>query len=276
MNREQLASKAEHIVRASKGQPSALPEKAQQACLAYAKIKATMTTKVLSAAGAYRGPVEVLAQGSLECTADAGAGVLVFCSATRPGGGWLTGAMAQEEAVSRASTWALSCDNPRFYSDKGNDGYFYKNAVLSVAGKVFERNNTPLSKPALVHFVGMCAPNARAMEEHHQHPESPAMRGRIVDALVLRMRMALQAFAQAECSTIVLGAVGCGVFRVQLEDCVQAWDKALRLDGAPFERVVFGLGPNPSADMKKAFAGLGNAFVPRASEATFGSPNMGQ
>ena len=273
MNREQLAAKAEHIVRASKGQPSALSEKAQQACRTYAKVKATMHTKVLSPTGAYRGQVAVMAQGSLECADEPGAGILVFCSATRPGGGWLTGAMAQEESVSRASTWALSCDNPQFYSDKGNDGYFYKNAVLSVAGKVLETNNTPLAKPVLVHFVGMCAPNARAMEEHHQHPESPAIRSKIVDALVLRMRMSLQAFAQAGCSTVVLGAVGCGVFRIKLEDCVNAWDAALRLDGAPFKRVVFGLGPNPSEDMKKAFAVLENASVQHAA---FSGPGMAQ
>lgn len=270
MNREQLATKAEHILRASKGQPSALSEKAQQACRTYAKVKATMTTKVSSPTGAYRGGVEVWAQGSLECADEPGAGILVFCSATRPGGGWLTGATAQEESISRASTWALSCYNPQFYSDKGNDGYFYKNAVLSVAGKVFETNNIPLAKPALVHFVGMCAPNARAMEEHHQHPESAAVRNKIVDTLVLRMRMALQAFSQAGCKTVVLGAVGCGVFRVQLDDCVQAWEKALRLDGAPFERVVFGLGPNPSADMKKAFAVLENAFSTHAAHGGMG------
>ena len=124
---------------------------------------------------------------------------------------------------------------------------------------VFERNNTPLAKPAPVHFVGMCAPNARAMQEHGLHPQAPAMRKRIEEALVLRMRLALQAFGDAGCTTAVLGAVGCGVFQIQPDDCVRSWQRAIALDGAPFERIVFALGPMPSAEMQQAFSVLEKA-----------------
>lgn len=275
MNRDKLAQKAEYILRASKGQSTPLSEETQQACVVHAKIKAHIYTELLPSTGPYCGIVSVLAERSLECAMDiqlqTPSGVLVFCSATRPGGGWLTGAMAQEEAVSRASTWALSCHNSQFYSDEGNDGYFYKNAVLSTPGKIFERNNIPLLMPAPVHFVGMCAPNARAMEEHHQHPKSPAVRKKITDSLVFRMRMSLQAFAQSGCQAVVLGAVGCGVFQVQVEDCVKAWERALRLDGAPFKHVAFGLGLNPSDNMTNAFSALTHAFV---SDTAASSPSM--
>ena len=91
-------------------------------------------------------------------------------------------------------------------------------------------------------------------------PQATSMRARIVEALVLRMRLALQAFGDAGCTTAVLGAVGCGVFQIQPGDCVRAWQQALALDGAPFERIVFALGPMPSAEMQQAFSGLEKAF----------------
>lgn len=256
MNRPLLASKAQSIVDASQGFPSTLPELVQDACRTYARKRARMSTSLRAGQGPFAGVANVLAQGSLEAAEGNRAGVLVFCSATRPGGGWLSGATAQEESISRASTWALSCAHPEFHTERSNNRYFYKDAVLCVDGVVFERNNTPLAKPAPVHFVGMCAPNARAMKDHGMHPQATAIRQRIVDALVCRMRLALQAFGDARCTTVVLGAVGCGVFQIQPEDCVKAWKAALALDGAPFERVVFALGPAPSLDIQQAFSGL--------------------
>lgn len=208
MNREQLAKKAENIARAAKGLDTDLPMATQKACQEYGSIRAEMLVQVQPPVGGYGGCVSIESQGSLECVQDESTGVLVFCSAKRPGGGWLTGATAQEESISRASTWALSCEHPVFHSDTGNDGYFYKNAVLSVAGKILERNNTPLAIPGPVHFVGMCAPNARAIQEHGLQPESNTVRKKIIDALVIRMRLALQSFALVKCNTVILGAVG--------------------------------------------------------------------
>lgn len=260
MKREDMLQKAQAIVQASKGTGS-LPKKVREACSRYAAVRAEMITLLRPGTGPYVGEIEVRSLGSLEACEEPRVGVLVFCSATRPGGGWLSGATAQEESISRSSTWALSCAHPQFHSDQGNDGYFYKNAVLSVEGAVFERNNIPMDLPAPVHFVGMCAPNARAMEEHHQDVSSPKVHAKIVDALARRMQLALQAFADAGCKTVVLGAVGCGVFRIDFDDCVLAWTQALQRDGAPFERVLFALGPKPSLDMEKAFSGLEKAFV---------------
>ena len=260
MNRTALASKAQALLNASQGLGGGLSEEVQDACRTYAQRRARMVTELRAAQGPFTGTASVQAQGSLECMEEGRVGVLVFCSATRPGGGWLTGATAQEESISRASTWALSCAHPEFHTDRSTNNYFYKDAILAVDGMVFERNNTPLAKPAPVHFVGMCAPNARAMQEHGLQPQATAMRSRIVDALVLRMRLALQAFGDAGCTTAVLGAVGCGVFQIQPGDCVRAWQRAIALDGAPFERIVFALGPMPSAEMQQAFSGLEKAF----------------
>lgn len=259
MNRTVLASKAQALLNASQGLGGDLAEEVQDACRTYAQRRARMVTKLRAAQGPFAGDASVQAQGSLESMKEGRIGVLVFCSATRPGGGWLAGATAQEESISRASTWALSCEHPDFHTERSTNNYFYKDAILTVDGMVFERNNIALAKPAPVHFVGMCAPNARAMQEHGLNPQAPAMRRRIEDALVLRMRLALQAFGAARCATVVLGAVGCGVFQIQPEDCVRAWQKALALDGAPFERIVFALGPTPSPDMQKAFSLLEKA-----------------
>ena len=259
MNRTALASKAQALLNASQGLGGGLSEEVQDACRTYAQRRARMVTELRAAQGPFTGTASVQAQGSLECMEEGRVGVLVFCSATRPGGGWLTGATAQEESISRASTWALSCAHPEFHAEPSTTNYFYKDAILAVDGMVFERNNTPLAKPAPVHFVGMCAPNARAMQEHGMQPQATSMRARIVEALVLRMRLALQAFGDAGCTTAVLGAVGCGVFQIQPGDCVRAWQRAIALDGAPFERIVFALGPTPSAEMQQAFSGLEKA-----------------
>lgn len=270
MKREDMLKKAQDIVQAGRDGTGPLPKAVRIACAHYSGVRAQMTTALQPKSGPYTGVVEVVGQGSLEACDESNAGVLVFCSATRPGGGWLSGATAQEESISRASTWALSCAHPVFHSDHGNDGYFYKNAALSVAGAVFERNGVPLQEPTSVHFAGMCAPNARAMEEHHQDVSSFKARTKIVETLTFRMQLALQAFAHAGCKTVVLGAVGCGVFRIAFEDCAQAWTQALQRDGAMFERVVFALGPNPSPDMQKAFSGLEKAFVGRSSGMSLG------
>ena len=143
MNRTALASKAQALLNASQGLGGGLSEEVQDACRTYAQRRARMVTELRAAQGPFTGTASVQAQGSLECMEEGRVGVLVFCSATRPGGGWLTGATAQEESISRASTWALSCAHPEFHTDRSTNNYFYKDAILAVDGMVFERNNTP-------------------------------------------------------------------------------------------------------------------------------------
>ena len=100
-------------------------------------------------------------------------GILVFCSAKRAGGGWLSGAFAQEEAIAMSSTWGLDCFCPCFHQARHLD-YFYGDAVVGLDGFLLAREpGLWLPQPEAVFFVGFAAPNMKALREAGEDPTSP-------------------------------------------------------------------------------------------------------
>jgi len=157
--------------------------------------------------------VEVVNESSLSATARLGGNVacLVFASARNPGGGFLTGAQAQEESLARSSA-LYSCLRaaPEFYAHhRANSALVYSDRVIySPAVPVFrDDSGTLLAQPYPVSFLTAAAPNRSAVARNQpEHLE------RIPDVLYRRAARVLRVAAAHGHRRLVLGAWGCGVF----------------------------------------------------------------
>jgi uncharacterized protein (TIGR02452 family) len=139
-------------------------------------------------------------------------GALNFASPKNPGGGFLSGARAQEESLARSSGLyrsLLRC--PAYYDDhRSQRNTLYSDRMIySPRCPVFRSDDgTPLERPYLVDFLTSPAPNAGAIQLNEPH-NIPLIEG------VLRERSArLPSLAiHHSCEVLILGAWGCGVFR---------------------------------------------------------------
>jgi uncharacterized protein (TIGR02452 family) len=164
-------------------------------------------------------------------------GVLNFASAKNPGGGFLNGAMAQEECLASASALYVSqLKCPDYYSvNRAFSSFVYTDSAIWSPNVVFFRDDSGalrespmrasvLTIPAVnygqVLLKGEDAVNAKAVMKR-------------------RMKISLAIFADKGCDTLILGAYGCGVFRNKPSD-VAAWWKELLLEyGGHFAKVHF-------------------------------------
>ncbi|GAA2467941.1 TIGR02452 family protein [Streptomyces macrosporus] len=162
--------------------------------------------------------VEVTGESSLEAArrlvAD-GPGpvaVLDFASARNPGGGYLNGAQAQEEALCRASAlYACLLRAPEYYEHhRAERSAFYSDRVIHAPGVPVFRDDRGalLDEPFEVGFLVSPAPNAGVIGNR-----APEEAGRIPGALRTRAERVLEVAAAHDYRALVLGAWGCGVFR---------------------------------------------------------------
>ncbi|EME98660.1 TIGR02452 family protein [Streptomyces mobaraensis NBRC 13819 = DSM 40847] len=176
--------------------------------------------------------------------ADATAGevaVLNFASARNPGGGYLNGAQAQEEAVCRGSAlYACLREVPEFYAEhRADPSPFYSDRVIHSPGvPVFRDDRSALlDTPFRAGFLTSAAPNAGVIAQR-----TPERTGRIPAALVSRAGRVLEVAAAHGYGQLVLGAWGCGVFRNEPAHVAAAFAAHLTGTGrftGHFGRVVF-------------------------------------
>lgn len=149
-------------------------------------------------------------------------GVLIFGSATRPGGGWENGAKAQEEDISLASTWASQAEVSSGFYDGNGLGGLGPDAILMARGAwLYDPQGTPLTVTKPVVFISIAAPNLANPQIAELAPEV------VVDHLARRLTAALDAWQQEGITTLVLGAIGCGVFQWTGDQSALALRKAL-------------------------------------------------
>lgn len=179
--------------------------------------------------------------------------VLNFANAHHPGGGFLIGARAQEEALCRESTLYASIS-----SEKAREMYRYNNLhpcavesdymLLSPEVCVFRNIGCePLERPFMASVITAPAPNRRGAALF-------ASGDRIHETFLRRIRIILRVAAVRGYRNLVLGAWGCGAFGndpVMLAECFRT---ALVEDGfgRAFSILVFAVcgerdGPNPTA-----------------------------
>ena len=210
-----------------------------------------------SSAGRARGR---LAGGAAVRSADPLAGpvvVLNFASARNPGGGYLNGAQAQEEALCRASalhTCLLRA--PEFYDHhRAHRDPFYSDRVIHApAVPVFRDDRGRLLDSAhLVGFLTAAAPNAGVVRR-----TAPERAAELPRALAVRAERVLSVAVAEGYRRLVLGAWGCGVFQNDPAQVAGAFRTLLAPGGRfaeAFEHVVFGvLDRTPGAVVREAFA----------------------
>jgi len=137
---------------------------------------------------------------------------LNFASAKNPGGGFLGGVQAQEEALSRASgLYPCLKSQQRMYDINRSHGtcLYTDNMIYSPLVPVFrDDHDALLDRPYCVSVITAPAANAGAVrnnEPERLHEIATVMLGRIEKLLSV-------AIAQKQ-TTLILGAWGCGVFR---------------------------------------------------------------
>jgi len=166
---------------------------------------------------------------------------LNFASAKNPGGGFLSGAQAQEESLARSSAlYVCQLSQPEMYDFHRRLGtcLYSDHMILSPSVPVFrDDDGTLLQTPFLCSFVTSPAVNAGAVRRNEPHNVAqiePTMRERLRKILVLARHF--------EYSNLVLGAWGCGVFQNEPDFVARLMHEMLGRNGEfgkSFERIVY-------------------------------------
>ncbi|MFE5212504.1 TIGR02452 family protein [Streptomyces sp. NPDC056600] len=193
--------------------------------------------------------VEVTAESSLEAARRLAAdgadslAVLNFASARNPGGGYLNGAQAQEEALCRGSAlYTCLLRAPEYYEHHRADrDPFYSDRVIhSPAVPVFrDDRGRLLDAPYTAGFLTSPAPNAGVIAR-----KAPDRAAEVPAALVSRAGRVLETAAAHGYRRLVLGAWGCGVFMNDPAEVAEAFRVPLAPGGSfegRFAHVVFGI-----------------------------------
>ncbi|MFF7450188.1 MULTISPECIES: TIGR02452 family protein [unclassified Streptomyces] len=189
--------------------------------------------------------VEVTGESSLEAARRLGGvpAVLNFASARNPGGGYLNGAQAQEEALCRASALYACVREVRAFYDhhRAHRDPFYTDRVIhSPAVPVFrDDRGRLLDEPYDAGFLTAAAPNAGVVRR-----TAPERAAELPRALATRAERVLEVAVAQGYRRLVLGAWGCGVFQNDPAQVAGAFHALLGPGGrfaAAFEHVVFGV-----------------------------------
>lgn len=188
--------------------------------------------------------------------------VLNFASAHKPGGGYLSGARAQEEDLCRVSALFTTLRmSPEFYmAHRSDPGRAYSHRVIySPDVPVFRGEDYwLLEEPYQVSFLTCAAPDAGAIAREHGDISG------IPWVLSERAARVLAVAARHGRRTLVLGAWGCGVFRNDPVQVAAAFRDSLMHPGrfsGVFDRVTFAiLDRAPGQPNLTAFR---DAFTPR-------------
>lgn len=170
--------------------------------------------------------------------------VLNFASAKNAGGGFLGGAVAQEESIARASgLYPCLLKAPAYYHyHRTHRSCIYSDHMIyTPAVPVFKfEDGSLMEKPVTINIVTSAAVNAgvvRQQETSKVHLIEPMMRTRIEKLLALCY--------ENKQTSLVLGAWGCGVFQNDPEMIAGLFHEALhgKFKGV-FERVTFAVKTN--------------------------------
>jgi len=204
-------------------------------------------------------------------------GILNFASATKPGGGFKSGAEAQEESIARSSTLyaALNTEEAQhFYklhkreSAENAAAYYSHSMIYSPNISIFRDDDGNWTYPFLVDVLSCAAVNAGEVRKANGH--SPITTGQEVEIekeMSERMGRILYLFERKGARNIILGTFGTGVFRNSVTTVARIWAHLLMVPEArfkdSFDRVIFAItGEKTFLDFQSAFNAWGQ---PRAT-----------
>lgn len=168
--------------------------------------------------------------------------VLNFASAKNPGGGFLGGAVAQEESLARTSSLyaSLTKEMTLYEFNRSNSTFLYSDYMIYSPQVVFwtDDNGKFLEEPVLVDVITSPVPNKGAMKQNNRPHE--------IDQIeeTFRVRIdklfALAVSQQVEC--LILGAWGCGVFQNDPGKVAEYFREALENKyKGQFRQIVFAI-----------------------------------
>jgi len=159
---------------------------------------------------------------------------LNFANGIHPGGGFQSGARAQEEALCRSSALFATLDGDPMYAAhlKRVQPDSSDWAILSPRVPVFRADDgSALETPWLLDFISSAAPVATRVGK--------AKSAELLDRRIKRILSIARAYGY---ETLVLGAWGCGAFRNDVYATAQSFKAALEGDFAgAFATVVFAI-----------------------------------
>lgn len=168
-----------------------------------------------------------------------GIAILNFASAKNPGGGFLNGAMAQEESLASSSgLYATLLRHQDYYKANRSCGsmMYTDHAIYSPGVAFFRDEKFQLTEhPFLASVLTLPAVNYGQVLLKGEDPQQ-------AEAVMRdRMKLALSIFAEMGDRRLILGAYGCGVFGNDPRKVAEWW-RELLLDegqGAMFDEIRF-------------------------------------
>jgi uncharacterized protein (TIGR02452 family) len=166
--------------------------------------------------------------------------ILNFASAKNPGGGFLGGAVAQEESLARSSSLyaTLTKDMKMYLHNRAQSSFLYSDYMIYSPNVLFwlDDEGDFLEKPLLVDVITSPAPNKGAMLQNNRPDEM----SQIDTVLYARMEQVLAIAQLQQVETLILGAWGCGVFRNEPETVAVLFKKIIQEKfPTAFKRIVF-------------------------------------
>jgi len=169
-------------------------------------------------------------------------GCLNFASAKNPGGGFLSGAQAQEESLARSSALyptLMKFQQEMYDYNRSLTTYLYSDYMIYSPDVVFFRNDAGelLPQPFLLDILTSPAVNVGAMKQNR-----PSELSQVEQTMLSRIDKILSVFVWQKVEKIILGAWGCGVFQNKPEDVAAYFAHYLTQKGKYgkcFREVVF-------------------------------------
>jgi uncharacterized protein (TIGR02452 family) len=172
--------------------------------------------------------------------------ILNFASSKNPGGGYRSGAMAQEEALCYASNLGPALEKHMdFYEYNRTELHkgLYSDGIIYSKDVVFFKNKGVNTKPVKANVITCAAPNWGAarkngVKESENH-----------EVMVRRIKQIFDVAIANDDKTLVLGAFGCGVFANDPEEVANIMYDMLEHKKYKkyFNRIVFAM--NGSKDI---------------------------
>lgn len=179
--------------------------------------------------------------------------VLNFASAKNPGGGFINGAMAQEEALSMCSGLYATqlCHEAYYESNRACKTMMYTHHAIYSPDVVFFRDAryALLESPVTASVLTLPAVNMGQVRQKREDINQAKA------VMKERMRLALTILAKEKNQTIILGAYGCGVFGNDPQEVAQGWRELLYNEGLGgyFNTVLFVILDKPGGANISAF-----------------------
>lgn len=168
--------------------------------------------------------------------------ILNFASFRHPGGGFMTGAMAQEESICHHTNLYNALVAQQAWYDENehiiNRCLYQNRAILTYDVSIIARGIgkfVPAEKVFQADFLTCASPNAGAAAKKGVSEEE------INRAIEQRASYAVELLAGCGYTHTILGAFGCGAFRCNPRVVAEAFRKSIEKSANAFDKVIFAI-----------------------------------